>query len=55
MRKLFVLCGLALVALLWAGSPAAAKHKFTCESVQPGVTVRDVQVPRGASCSRWIV
>ena len=51
MRKLFVLCGSALVALLSAGSPASAHHKFTCESVESGVSVRDVQVPRGASCS----
>jgi hypothetical protein len=50
MRKVFALCGLALVALLSAGAPAAADHKLRCESEQSGVTVRDVYVPRGASC-----
>ena len=50
MRKLFVLCGTALAALAAAG-PAAADHKFRCESVHTGVTVRDVHVPRDASCS----
>ena len=51
MSKLFVLCGVTLVALLSAGSPAAAKHKFTCDSELTGVTVRDVLVPRDAACS----
>ena len=50
MRKLFALCGLALVALT-AAAPAAADHKFRCESVETGVTVRDVYVPSDASCS----
>jgi hypothetical protein len=51
MRKLSVLCGVALVVLLSAAAPAAAKHRFTCDSVQTGVTVRDVSVAADASCT----
>jgi len=51
MRKLFVLCVVALVALLSAAAPASAKHKFTCDSEQTGVTVRDVFVPPAGSCT----
>ena len=50
MRKLFVLCGVALVALLSA-APASATHKFTCTSEQTGVNVRDVVVPPDAACA----
>ena len=51
MSKLSVLCAATLVALLAVAVPAEADHKFRCESVHTGVTVRDVHVPRDASCS----
>jgi hypothetical protein len=51
MRKLFVLCVVALVALLSAAAPASATHKFTCDSEQTGVTVRDVFVPPDGACT----
>ena len=51
MRKLFLFPGVACVALLAMAVPAQADHKFQCEGVHTGVTVRDVKVPRDASCS----
>ena len=51
MRKLFLIPGVACMALLAMAVPAQADHKFRCEGVHTGVTVRDVNVPRDASAA----
>jgi len=51
MRKLLAFPGLALVVLLATAPPAAAGHNLRCDSEQTGITVREVFVPRDASCS----
>jgi hypothetical protein len=51
MRKLFVLSGAALIVLVAMASPAAAEHKFRCNEVVTGVTVKDVYVPRDGACT----
>jgi len=51
MRKLLVLPGIAVVALLAMVSPAAAQDGTPCESTLTGVTLGDVVVPQGASCT----
>ncbi len=51
MRKLFVLAGVALTALLVLSSPAAASST-TCNSTLTGVTIPDdLVVPEDASCT----
>jgi hypothetical protein len=51
MWKLSVFGGAVIAVVLTIAAPAAAKHKFRCDSEATGVTVRDVEVPRDATCS----
>ena len=51
MLKLSVLAGAVIAVVLTMAAPAAAEHKFRCDSAVTGVTVRDVFVPRDAVCS----
>jgi hypothetical protein len=51
MRKLFVLPGVALIALLGLASPAAGHGGTPCTSEQTGVTLGNVVVPENGSCT----
>ena len=51
MWKLSVLAGAVIAVVLTMAAPAAAEHKFRCDSAVTGATVRDVFVPRDAVCS----
>jgi hypothetical protein len=51
MRKLFVLPGAALIALLALTSPAAAHNGTPCTSEQTGVTIANVVVPANGACT----
>jgi hypothetical protein len=51
MWKLSAFAGAVIAVVAAMAAPAAAEHKFRCDSDVTGVTVRNVEVPRDATCS----